>query len=182
MAAELTINKSLTANGTIKVEDKIAMSLFAEISTNGGNDRITQSIQDKDVFNKNKKEIRAQVAAFQETVWEMQDSISEEQTDNTTEEEPTDAVRPASEAYSAEREDILSRYAQKDENGQYLVNDDCYVIPDQEGYAEDIEELLKIETEVEIQKVTVDILEKCDDPRYDALTIEELTALEFMTE
>ena len=92
------------------------------------------------------------------------------------------AVRPASEAYSAEREDILSRYAQKDENGQYLVNDDCYVIPDQEGYAKDIEELLKIETEVEIQKVTVDILEKCDDPRYDALTIEELTALEFMTE
>lgn len=55
MAAELTINKSLTANGTIKVEDKIAMSLFAEISTNGGNDRITQSIQDKDAFNKNKK-------------------------------------------------------------------------------------------------------------------------------
>lgn len=55
MAAELTINKSLTANGTIKVDDKIAMSLFAEISTNGGNDRITQSIQDKDAFNKNKK-------------------------------------------------------------------------------------------------------------------------------
>lgn len=93
MAAELTINKSLTANGTIKVEDKIAMSLFAEISTNGGNDRITQSIQDKDAFNKNKKEIRAQVAAFQETVWEMQDSISEKQTDNTTEEEPTDETQ-----------------------------------------------------------------------------------------
>lgn len=93
MAAELTINKSLTANGTIKVDDKIAMSLFAEISTNGGNDRITQSIQDKDAFNKNKKEIRVQVAAFQETVWEMQDSISEEQTDNTTEEEPTDETQ-----------------------------------------------------------------------------------------
>ena len=93
MAAELTINKSLTANGTIKIEDKIAMSLLAEISTNGGNDRIAQSVQDKDASNKNKKEIRAQVAAFQETVWEMQDSIAEEQTDNTTEEEPTDETQ-----------------------------------------------------------------------------------------
>ena len=47
MAAELTINKSLTANGTIKVDDKIVMSLFTELSTSAnGTDRVTQSIQD----------------------------------------------------------------------------------------------------------------------------------------
>ena len=56
------------------------------------------------------------------------------------------------------------------------------MIPDQEGYAKDIEELLNIETEAEIQTVSLDVLEKCDDPRFDPLTIEELTALEFMTE
>ena len=49
MAAELTINKSLTANGTIKVDDKIVMSLFTELSTSAnGTDRVTQSIQDKE--------------------------------------------------------------------------------------------------------------------------------------
>lgn len=41
MAAELTINKSLTANGTIKVDDKIVMSLFTELSTSAnGTDRV----------------------------------------------------------------------------------------------------------------------------------------------
>ena len=87
MAAELIINKSLTATGTVKVGDKTDMSLYAEVSTNGGNDRITQSIQDKDEFNRNKKEIRAQVAEFQNAVWEMQDSITEEMTGGTTEDE-----------------------------------------------------------------------------------------------
>ena len=87
MAAELIINKSLTATGTVKVGDKTVMSLYAEVSTNGGNDRITQSIQDKDEFNRNKKEIRAQVAEFQNAVWEMKDSITEEMTGGTTEDE-----------------------------------------------------------------------------------------------
>lgn len=56
MAAELTINKSLTANGTIKVDDKIVMSLFTELSTSAnGTDRVTQSIQDKETYNKTKR-------------------------------------------------------------------------------------------------------------------------------
>lgn len=92
MAAELTINKSLTANGTIKVDDKIVMSLFTELSTNAnGTDRVTQSIQDKETYNKNKKEIRAQVAAFQEAVWNMQDSM--EEVDDTAGEDTTDETQ-----------------------------------------------------------------------------------------
>nr|DAF39889.1 MAG TPA: hypothetical protein [Caudoviricetes sp.] len=92
MAAELTINKSLTANGTIKVDDKIVMSLFTELSTSAnGTDRVTQSIQDKETYNKNKKEIRAQVAAFQEAVWNMQDSM--EEADSTTGEDTTDETQ-----------------------------------------------------------------------------------------
>lgn len=92
MAAELTINKSLTANGTIKVDDKIVMSLFTELSTNtNGTDRVTQSIQDKETYNKNKKEIRAQVTAFQEAVWNMQDSM--EEVDDTTGEDTTDETQ-----------------------------------------------------------------------------------------
>ena len=92
MAAELTINKSLTANGTIKVDDKIVMSLFTELSAStNGTERVTQSIQDKETYNKNKKELRALVAAFQEAVCNLQDSMEEE--DNTAEEDTTDETQ-----------------------------------------------------------------------------------------
>ena len=92
------------------------------------------------------------------------------------------AWNDAAAAYTAERKEILDRYAKKDKNGKNIVEDNCYVISDQEEYAKEIEELLEIETEAEIQKVSEEIIEKCDDPRYDPLTLEELAALEFMAE
>lgn len=92
------------------------------------------------------------------------------------------ALKDAAAAYTAERKEILDRYAKKDKNGKNIVEDNCYVISDQEEYAKEIEELLEIETEAEIQKVSGEIIEKCDDPRYDPLTLEELAALEFMAE
>lgn len=92
------------------------------------------------------------------------------------------ALKDAAVAYTAERKEILDRYAKKDKNGKNIVEDNCYVISDQEEYAKEIEELLEIETEAEIQKVSEEIIEKCDDPRYDPLTLEELAALEFMAE
>ena len=91
-------------------------------------------------------------------------------------------MKDAAAAYTAERKEILDRYAKKDKNGKNIVEDNCYVISDQEEYAKEIEELLEIETEAEIQKVSEEIIEKCDDPRYDPLTLEELAALEFMAE
>ena len=92
------------------------------------------------------------------------------------------ALKDAAAAYTAERKEILDRYAKKDKNGKNIVEDNCYVISDQEEYAKEIEELLEIETEAEIQKVSEEIIENCDDPRYDPLTLEELAALEFMAE
>lgn len=92
------------------------------------------------------------------------------------------ALKDAAVAYTAERKEILDRYAKKDKNGKNIVENNCYVISDQEEYAKEIEELLEIETEAEIQKVSEEIIEKCDDPRYDPLTLEELAALEFMAE
>ena len=44
-----------------------------------------------------------------------------------------------------------------------------------------MEELLGIETEVEIHTVSVSVVEKCDDdPKYDALTMEELDVIAYM--
>ena len=45
-----------------------------------------------------------------------------------------------------------------------------------------MDELLAIETEVGIHTVSEEEIEKCDDPRYDALTVADLETLEIMTE
>ena len=90
------------------------------------------------------------------------------------------AVQEAAAAYMAEREELVARYAKK-ENGKYLEENGCYIMDDKAGFEKDMEELLGIETEVEIHTVSVSVVEKCDDdPKYDALTMEELDVIAYM--
>lgn len=90
------------------------------------------------------------------------------------------AVQEAAAAYMAEREELVARYAKK-ENGKYLEENGCYIMDDKAGFEKDMEELLGIETEVEIHTVSVSVVEKCDDdPKYDALTMEELDVIVYM--
>lgn len=96
-------------------------------------------------------------------------------------EEPA-AVSDAANAYDAERQELLEKYAAKGEDGKFLVENGQYSIEDKEGFAKDLDELLAIETEVGIHTVSEEEIEKCDDPRYDALTVADLETLEIMTE
>lgn len=91
------------------------------------------------------------------------------------------AVQEAATAYMEEREELIARYAKKDENGKYLEKDNCYIMDDKAGFEKDMEELLEIETDVEIHNVFLEAVEKCDeDPKYDALTMTELDVIDFM--
>ena len=92
------------------------------------------------------------------------------------------AVSDAANAYDAERQELLEKYAAKGEDGKFLVENEQYSIEDKEGFAKDLDELLAIETEVGIHTVSEEEIEKCDDPRYDALTVADLETLEIMTE
>lgn len=92
------------------------------------------------------------------------------------------AVSDAANAYDAERQELLEKYAAKGEDGKFLVENGQYSIEDKEGFAKDLDELLAIETEVGINTVSEEEIEKCDDPRYDALTVADLETLEIMTE
>ena len=92
------------------------------------------------------------------------------------------AVSDAANAYDAERQELLEKYAAKGEDGKFLVENGQYSIEDKEGFAKDLDELLAIETEVGIHTVSEEEIEKCDDPRYDALTVADLETLEIMTE
>ena len=91
------------------------------------------------------------------------------------------AVQEAASAYTAEREELIRRYAKKDENGEIMTEDDCYVMEDKERFGKDMSELLNIETEVEIHTVSISVVEKCDeDAKYDPLTMAELDVIDFM--
>lgn len=44
------------------------------------------------------------------------------------------AVQEAASAYTAEREELIRRYAKKDENGEIMTEDDCYIMEDKERF------------------------------------------------
>lgn len=92
------------------------------------------------------------------------------------------AMKSISEAYEEERIKVLSKYAEKGEDGKFLVEDNSYVIPDMENYGREIGELLEIENEVAIHTVAFEELEKCDSDKFDALSFQNIQVLEIMTE
>lgn len=74
----LNVKKSITLTGTVTVKDgemeKQVVYLNANISKAGGNDNVSQTIQDRELYNANKEEIRRDVAAFTDQVYAIQDA------------------------------------------------------------------------------------------------------------
>lgn len=85
-------------------------------------------------------------------------------------------------AYEEERKKILDKYAEKDSNGEYVVKNESYVIPKQKEYEAEMQELLEIDNEMDIHMVPFVELEKCDLEQFEALSIQDISLLEFMTE
>ena len=76
---------------------------------------------------------------------------------------------------------IYENLLKKDADGKAVMTDDKYDIEDTEGLAHDVAELLDVETDISISKITMEDLDKIDsDDRYDALSPGEVTALLFM--
>lgn len=83
----------------------------------------------------------------------------------------------AAEAYNSAREKIIKEHAKKDSKGESIVRDDRYVFEDEQAFNKDLEELLSIDTEVNLHTISEKDIEKCDDSRYDALTLADLDTL-----
>lgn len=83
-----------------------------------------------------------------------------------------------------QRTKIMESYCIKDEHGNPLVEDNQYKFENDEAKGTAIneyEEFLELESEVKLIKVPFEVVEKCDESgKYDALTAEELNALDFM--
>ena len=78
------------------------------------------------------------------------------------------SLAEAAEAYNVAREKIIEEHAEKDSEGKPVVKD--------------LEELLSIDTEVNLHTISEKDIEKYDDSRYDALTLSDIDTLCIMTE
>lgn len=83
----------------------------------------------------------------------------------------------AAEAYNVAREKIIEEHTEKDSEGKPVVKDNSYVFKDTQRFNKDLEELLGIDTEVNLHTISEKDIEKCDDDRYDALTLADLDTL-----
>lgn len=85
-----------------------------------------------------------------------------------------------SQCYEESRLAIIDKYAEKDENGVKIVENGKFIFSDQEKLMEEITELLSIENEVNIHKVSIADLERCDEDGFDSLSPDDLEVLDFM--
>ena len=74
----LSKTKSTSLTGESKIDGVTVVRMTASLSTNGGSDYVNQSVLDIDRYNSNKMEVRKDIAAFQEYVYEQQDAIDAE--------------------------------------------------------------------------------------------------------
>lgn len=81
----LETNKSISLTGKSMINGTQVAFLNATIDQQGnGSDNVTQSIQNQALYDSNKKEVRADIASFQDLVYDTQDQLDKEST-------PTDA-------------------------------------------------------------------------------------------
>ena len=59
------------------------------------------------------------------------------------------------------RKSLIEKYAEKDENGEPVVEDNRYKIADQTAFAKEYSELLKEENEVDFHTIGIEALEDC---------------------
>lgn len=77
--------------------------------------------------------------------------------------------------------ELLERYGEKDENGELVIGKDNKIkVPEGEKYLHELSEVMNTDIEITLDKVTMDDIEKCDSEKYDSLTVEEISALEYM--
>ena len=79
--------------------------------------------------------------------------------------------------------EIISKYCKKDESGTPVLNGDYYTFDDEKQAKlanDEITELYNTEIEVPIQTISLDVLKKCDETGYDALSLKDMEAPMFM--
>ncbi|MEW8993117.1 hypothetical protein [Clostridium sp.] len=73
----LKTNKSITLVGQSVVEGQQVVYMSATISTDGGNSgTVTRSIQNKELYNANRVEVRGDMDAFDKQLYAIEDELA----------------------------------------------------------------------------------------------------------
>lgn len=88
--------------------------------------------------------------------------------------------KPILEVYNEHRMKLVLEHAKKDENGSPVIEDECYIFEDVAGWNKAIVELNLAEVEVDLTKVPIEVLAKCDESSFDSLSVNEVNAMGFM--
>ncbi len=85
-------------------------------------------------------------------------------------------LMPFYKACQEERNNIIKRYAETNDNGDFIAENGQIKFKDNKAYDE-LNELLSIENEVKLTKVNMEIVEKTEADNYDSITMQELNVL-----
>lgn len=75
--------KSTSLTGESIIDGVTVVRMTASLSTNGGSDYVNQSVLNVDKYNANKRDVRKDIATFQDYVYEQQDAIDAELAEET---------------------------------------------------------------------------------------------------
>ena len=82
-----------------------------------------------------------------------------------------------------ERIELCKKYAKKDDKGEPIIHEDRFEIEDLEALTIEINKLMEEEIYLNVRSVPEELLETIDTSgRYDALTADEIGAMQFMLE
>lgn len=72
----LKVNKNITLNGVSEINGMQVAFMNATISTDGSsNANVNKSIANQELYNKNKTEVRADMEAFENEVYKVEDEL-----------------------------------------------------------------------------------------------------------
>lgn len=80
------------------------------------------------------------------------------------------------------RNDIIDRYAERDEDGNLITDGDSVKVTDVKSCTEELENLGDTEIDITLDTVRMSDFEKCGTDKYDALTLDEVMGIELMLE
>ncbi|WP_286233356.1 hypothetical protein [Romboutsia ilealis] len=73
----LKINKTINLNGTSEINGQVVVYMNASISTDGTtNANINKNISNQELYNANKVSVRADMSAFEEEVYKIEDELN----------------------------------------------------------------------------------------------------------
>lgn len=90
------------------------------------------------------------------------------------------ALRDVAEDIEESRIKIIEQYANKDDSGKLIINNDMYDISPENinNCNNDINSLWDYEVDIHLEKISMSDIEKCDLDKYDSLTFSEFEILE----